>query len=204
MRRSTPSCWRDLVSSSRDLIGPCGFDSFIERDDLVIGLRQVDREHGEAGHFGGQGGSESIPKVGWSNKARTPRRGAGATTRTTLNERLVLESPPELDPLEAVETELDGVGRQGHRRRHVEERDRGRLETPSALASATRKRVVHGAGFLAVDDGQDLLGHPAQDQVPFSATRDHSLVIERVQRAAGFLDRGCARLVVIPAGDRRL
>jgi hypothetical protein len=73
------------------------------------------------------------------------------------HKRSILETPLQVDPLQAVETKFDRVGVQRLLGCRVEKPDRGRLQTIVGLRQRSPERVLEYAGSLAVEHGRDFL-----------------------------------------------
>ena len=76
--------------------------------------------------------------------------GTGAATRSRVKRAPSWKPHRQLDPLQAVQAQIDRIGRQRRERRHVDEPDRGRLETIRGLDQLGSKRVVDGTWLIAV------------------------------------------------------
>ncbi len=87
-----------------------GLAVFDHLQHLVVGLRQVDREHAEPGELRRERRKCIDPERGLIDQGQQAAAGRGATTRTTDPEGVVLKTPLELDPLQAVEAEPAASG----------------------------------------------------------------------------------------------
>ena len=147
----------------------------------------------------------SMSNVGWSSRASDSTPGAGATTRSTADERVVLEAPLQLDSLQAVETELDRLrGAAAAASRSRESPTAAGSKPFSALASSARSGWSTALGCLpsSVARTRSALVGPGQDQIAFFDPPD-TILTERVKGAPGFLDRRHFGLIVPARWARR-
>ena len=138
-----------------------------DRQELVEQLRRRDRGHGEAVQARGQRRETGLVERGTVEEGVIPLTRRGGDQAEDAVKRGVADAPAVVDPLQGVEAERGGRGRQRGEDRRIDERRQDRLELAVGLGQFDDVRVGRGVGPFAVEDRDGLVdvGNGGGDEV---------------------------------------